>query len=315
MDFGNILSRSWQIVWKNKYLFVFGFLAVLGSCNGGANNSNFSFGSREAQLSPGDVERFFNNFGPVILGLSCLFIIIFIVLWLVRLVAQASLISAAARIDAGEKVSFGEAFSAGTGMLGRMVGINLIMYGPFTLIGLIAAVVALITAGGAIITELSGTSPGDFEAIFTSLGIILFCFVCLACLMVPLMIFISAIYPFAQRGAVLNDLGVVDSIRHGWKVLKSNLGDIILLGILFVVIGFLFGFISFIVLIPFAFLALGPAFFNIITNNTVNPGDILLMAGGGVCVGLVAAVVNSIMIAFRSTAVTLAYQEFMNKES
>jgi hypothetical protein len=316
MDFGNLLSRAWRIVWGNKFMLVLGFLAALGSGNPGNSNSNFSFGRQDLDLGPGmadEITTFFARFGPLILGLICFLFFIAVVLWLLRLTAQGALISSAARIDAGETVTFGDAFSAGIRKLGRMMGINILLYGPFTLLGLLMGAFFLSIAGTAVMNEIVGGSAANFEAIMGSLGILGACIACLLCLMVPLLIVVSAIYPFAQRGAVLQDMGVTASIGHGWAVLKANLADIILLALLFIVIGFVFGIIVIVVLIPFALLAFGPTVLGLITQNSFQVLDALTIAAGTIVLGLIAAAINSLMVAFRSTAVTLAYQQFLNK--
>jgi hypothetical protein len=319
MDYGNLLSRAWRIVWNNKFLLVLGFLAALGSGGGnGGGGPNVNFGGRDFDLPPGtadNIDRFVSQFGPLFAGLICLGVVLGIVLWLVRLVAQAGLISAASRIDAGEKVTLGEAFSAGTSKLGRMVGINVLMYGPFTLLGLIAAGFGIITAGTAVLNEMSVGGPRDIEGLLGGMSIIIFCVICLLCLLLPLLLVVTAIYPFAQRGAVLNDLGVIDSIRHGWNVLRANLGEIILLIVIFVVIGIAFGVVLAIIFIPLAFLALGPTIIGMVSSGNVGVVEVATAAFGFICLGLLAAALNSVVVAFRSTAVTLAYQQFVAKTS
>ena len=319
MDFGNLLKRSWDIVWNNKFMFVLGFLAALGSGGtggGGGGSGRYNFG-------PGDVpseaieqmRQFWAQYGALVIGLICAGIIIAVILWLVRLTAQTGMIEAVSRIEAGEKVTFGEAFSAGTAKLGRMVGVNAVMYGPFTLFGVLMGGLALAFVGAAIGSEISGASSVDVEALFGGFGVLGILFACLACLLVPLGIFVSAIYPFAQRGAVLQDLSVVDSIRHGWQVVKANASDVILLILLFIVLGIVFGFASLIILLPLALAALGPGIAAIaIGGGSVGVGEVALLAGGGICLGLVGAAIGSILTAFRSTAVTLAYQEFISKQ-
>ena len=108
---------------------------------------------------------------------------------------------------------------------------------------------------------------------------------------------------------------MIDSVRHGWHVVKSNTSDVILLVILFIVLGIVFGVATAIVLIPFALVSLAPGIASvIIEGGSFDASNILLLAGGGICIGLVGAVVNSIIVAYRSTAVTLAYQEFTSKK-
>lgn len=315
MDFGDIFSRAWRIVWNNKFTFVLGFLAVLGSGSSNVSGSNFNYQFDSGDIPPGfaeEVGQFFARFGPLLLGLGCLLVIVGIVFWLIRLAAQAGLISAADRLDEGEKVTFGEAFGAGTSLLGRMAGINLLMYGPFALIGLIAAGIAVATVGTAVASEITG-SVTDPEALFGALGVIGICFALLACILIPVYIVVTAIYPFAQRGAVLQDLGVTDSIGHGWRVLKANLGDIVLLIIFFVVLHVVFAFAVLIVLLPLGLVVFAPALIGMISRGAPEVTDIVFLIGGGICLGLVSAALQSILIAFRSTSVTLAYHEFVAK--
>ena len=52
MDYGNLLKRSWDIVWHNKFLFILGFLAALGSGGtngnrGGQGNFNYTYDSSD----------------------------------------------------------------------------------------------------------------------------------------------------------------------------------------------------------------------------------------------------------------------------
>ena len=53
MDYGNLLKRSWDIVWHNKFMFILGFLAALGS--GGSNPSSRANGNFNYQFGPEDV--------------------------------------------------------------------------------------------------------------------------------------------------------------------------------------------------------------------------------------------------------------------
>jgi len=322
MDYTNLLKRAWHIVWNNKFMFVLGFLAALGSGggSGGGGNSNFSFpssgsGNNNIDLPPGfveNIERYWAEFAGVLLALVCFFVILGIVFWLLSLVGQTGLISSAARIDAGEKATLGEAFGEGTSKLGKMVGLNLILYGPFILIGLIAFGGAAVLIGPAMFAEMSGTG-GNFDAVAGALGGFFVCFGLLACILVPLGILVNIIYPFAQRGLILQGYGVMDSIRHGWKVVRENVGDVVLLIILFLVIGFVFGIAAAIVLIPLALLIFVPNILSMVNSGTFEVVNILFLIGGGICLGVLGAVINSMMIAYRSTAVTLAYQEFINK--
>jgi hypothetical protein len=69
MDFGYVLKRAWEIIWKFKVLWIFGILASCGQASGsGGSNSGYRFSSQESNFSP-QIERFFNQLNPAIIAL------------------------------------------------------------------------------------------------------------------------------------------------------------------------------------------------------------------------------------------------------
>ncbi|UCC51325.1 MAG: hypothetical protein JSV68_19780, partial [Anaerolineaceae bacterium] len=223
------------------------------------------------------------------------------------------MIDAAARLDAGEKVSFGEAISAGWHKLGRMVGLNLVLFGIFILAAIVGVMVLVMGAGAT--AAGAAASQGDFGAVLGGLGaglIGLIC--CLMCLFLLLGIVVTVLYPFAQRAAVLEDMGVIESIGRGWQVIKDNLGEVIILILLFLLLGFVVGAVTLAIFIPVAALAFAPIALRFFGSETIEVMDVVLASGGLLCMILVGAAINAIYVAFRSTAVTLAYGEFTSKK-
>jgi hypothetical protein len=315
MDYGKLLSRAWNIVWNHKFMIVLGFLAALGA-GGGGTNFNFNLGGRDLDLPPGaaqEVERMLTDvsrFLPIIIGGGCLLLLLGLILWLVRLVAQAGMIDAAARLDAGEKMNFGRAFSAGTAKLLPMAGLTLVLYAVFVILAIVTLIAVFFTVGAAVAGALAGTEP-EWEALLGGFSLAALCIGLLVCLSVPLYVIVSVIYPFAQRGLVLQDLGVMAAISHGWNVIRSNLGDVLLLIVLFVFLQLVVGVLAALVIMPLAFVVMAPVIFNMLASGTVGVGSVLTLIGGGICLGILGAIINAILVAFRSTTVTLAYQEFL----
>ncbi len=321
MDYGNILRRSWNIIWNNKFMMVLGFLAALGSganfsgSGGGGGDSGSTFDGSEF----GAIPEISENIGAIlatasviIIGLLCFFLVVGILLWLLRLTAQAGLIDGAARLDAGEKVTFREAFSAGWKKIGRMVGIDLILFGVFILF----AIVGIIVLFGAVGATFAGAAGGgeDISAVLASVGVGLIALICcLFCVLFIYALVVSVIHPFAQRAAVLEDKGVMDSIRRGWNVIRDNLGQVIVLFIIFILIGFLVGAITFAVFIPVAAISFAPIGLRLLGGEVIEVLDVILATGGFLFLILLGAVINSVFISFRETAFTLAYEEFVNK--
>lgn len=312
MNYGDLFSRAWRIVWIKKFMLVLGFLAALGGAT--SNNFNFNYGINDFPTGfETRIEPFLTKFLPFIIGLICLGFLIEIFLWLLRLTAQAGLIESAARLDAGEEAYFSQAISSGIKKLGRMVGINLLLYGPFSIIVAIFIFTAIVVLGSAIGSSVASSDESIWAIIAGSFAIFSVCIGLLACFFVPIWLVLTVIYPFAQRGAVLQDLGVIDSIQHAWQIIKANISEVVLLALFFIAIAIGIGIVVVLLMIPLAFLAMFPVIMEVIMTGNIDPGNIVLVFCGSLLLVLVVALLNSVIVAFRSTAVTLAYQQFITK--
>lgn len=309
MDYGDLLRRAWRIVWENKFLFLIGFLAALGAGTNG-NSVNYSVGSEDVGFMRAEAfQIFLDRYLGLALAAGCLVVIIAILLWLLRLSAQAGLIDAAARLDQGEHVTFGQAMSAGLNRLGRMVGISLLLYGPLLIVGAIFGLLAL-AALFAYVTPVSVQSQPSDTGPWALLAILGICAFPLLCILALYWLIATLVYPFAQRGAVLADLGAADSIRHGWRVLRDNLGPVLILAILFIFISFVFGLVGAAVVIPVAIAAFLPLV-NAIEIGRLGASEVILAGAAVLFLMLVVGVIQSIVVTWRSTAFTLAYQQFV----
>jgi hypothetical protein len=308
MDYGKILSRAWHIVWENKWLMVLGFLAALGS--GGSSGGSGNFNARNprdlgSQL-PGNFGETIREIAPFIVVIVCVFFVLGIVLWLLRLMGEAGMIASVDRIEAGEKLTLRDGFNAGKSHLKNMVGLSLVLLAPFLLIG-------LITAAGAISLVITGGNGGeDFAG--RGFGALALCFFPLVCILGMGGLVVAFIYPMAQRSIILEGLGVMDGIRRGWQVLKQNFVEILLLAVIFGVIGFVVGIATLIVALPVALIFLVPTIFAAVQGSAVfTAGTIILGVIGAIVFILLAAAIGSIVRAFQSTAFTLGYHQWTSK--
>jgi hypothetical protein len=304
MDYGATIRRGWDITWNNRYLWILGFLAALGSGNGIANYSTNSndFG----QLSPEQMAAI----SAGLVGLACVGFIVGILLWLVSLAARGGLIAAVAGVDRGEQFTFRQAFSLGWAKVWRLAGMTILLFGVIIL-GLIVLGIFFALSGGTL-AALFGMGDGNNEGILAAgVGILALCFISLCCLLIPLFIALNFIYAFALRGAVLRDLSATDSIRHGWQVVRENLGPIVVLAILFGLLSLLVSAVTAAILIPLGLLSAVPLI--------LSGGEVTffqgLSAGLGILLGVVVfALVSAVVTTWQSATFTLAYQQFTGKE-
>lgn len=314
MDYGNIFSRAWNICWNNKWIFVLGFLAALGT--GGGNNANFNFD--QTAVSPevaANVERALEAAVPLFVALACVAFLVGIAFWLLRLVAQAGMIQAAVDADNGRKTSLRQAFSAGTSHLLRFVGLDILTWGPFIILTIVLVVFFFVSTGATIGTLIEAEVSDGAAAAAPFAGLALLCAGLLLCLLAPLALLLIIIYALAQRSIVVEGLGVVSGFRRGWNVLRENLSDVLILAVLYVFIGFLFGLVVGVVLLVPGLLVAGPSLFELFSTGQVSAGPLIITIVGLFVLGIIGAIVESIWVAFRSVSFTLAYQEMVGRRN
>lgn len=299
MDFSEVLTRAWKIIWKHKALWLFGILAGCGQ--GGGANTGYQFSSGEQPVSPG-MEQFSENIQQFVDQIQAwqVVAIVFIVLllclavWFILLslstIGSIGLVQGAARADKSEeRLSFGELFSSGKPFFWRVFGLTLV-----TSLGLLILFLLLVL-------PLIGVSV-------LTMGIGLICVLPLICLSVPFVWAINLLIKQATIAVVLEDLGILEGLQRGWEVFRQNLGNIIVMGL---ILGFGGVVIGFLLAIPLLLVML-PAGFGILLGGLTRSE--VALSGGLVVAGLcflgylpVLVLLNGILRAYIESAWTLTY--------
>ena len=301
-NFGDVLTRAWQIVWKHKILWVFGILASCGR-GGGSFNSNTGGGGNggggdQPPNIPPQMLRWFQTIEQNLTTIIIVLVAVFCILWIVTVflsaIGKIGLIRGTAQADSGaEKLVFGELFSGSVPYFWRMFGLSLILGLPAFIVGIVIAVVMV---GGLV------ASGGGDTAILGMLGMMPIMIGCL-CLLVPVMFVLGMIFRQAENAVVLEEMGVLPAITRGWEVFKANLGPIILMAIILGVIGFV---ASFVIALPI-FVIVFPAMIAFMAGQGQNLTPLYLM-GACLCLFIpVAWLLQGIITAYTESAWTLTY--------
>lgn len=222
MDFGYVLKRAWEIIWKFKVLWIFGILASCSQAGGGGGgNSGYRFSNQDQTVFP-QMQQFFNQLSPWVVTLLIvagiiITIILVIVAILLGTVGRVGLIRGTVKAEQGaNKLTFSELWRDGLTYFWRVFGLNL-------LIGLIIlfAVLAFVFLG---VVLSIGT-----------LGIFLICLIPLICLLIPLMWLVGIIIEQANVALVVENLNITDAIKRGWRVFIDNIGSMIVMGLILVI--------------------------------------------------------------------------------
>lgn len=236
MNFGEILSRAWQIVWKYKVLWLFGILAgCTAGGNYGSNGVSYQYSGEDL---PPRFQQFFTNIPDWQITLGVILIIAAILLIIVLAVVlgtvgRIGVVRGTMQGDAGiERLSFGELFRDSLSYFWRVFGLNLLIF--------FAIFVIVLLVGGFFV--LAGVLTA---------GIAVLCLLPLICLLIPLGWFVSIVIEQANVALVVDDVGITEGLRRGWRVVADHIGEFILMGLILLLGG---GLVGFLISLPLAFL-------------------------------------------------------------
>jgi len=236
MDIGEVLTRTWQITWKYKGLWVLGLLAGCGTGGGGGGGGG-SGGSSGGNFSGGNYSGPMQQFQQgiesvpvwvwVLLAIVVLLlIVVFIVL---GVIGTGGLIAGFKRADEGHDIRLGEAFRLGAKYFWRLLGFRLVLF-------VLAIVLAVVIAA----------------AVVGSLGI---CILPLICIALPLFFAIGVYISLCQVALVDDDLPVTQVFGRAWEILRLHLGPAALMGLILGIGGFVVALVMalpiFLIMIPF----------------------------------------------------------------
>lgn len=306
-NFGDVLTRAWQIVWKHRVLWIFGILASCGrgggGNSGGSGNTGFETQGPDVQLPP-QIEQFFLRIAENVTTFIVIMVAIICVFWILAIflstIGKIGLIRGTWQAEGGTgNLIFGQLFSESMPYFWRMFGLSLIIFLPLLI---------LISAGVAagVVFGISASQGNDASALglVAMLPLFIGCF----CLLIPIGFVVSMIVRQAERAIVLEDAGVLPSISRGWDIFRTNLGPIIVMAIILAVISLVVGFIIAIPVILIVF----PAVITFMVGEAQNWTPLAL---AGICLCLyipVSLLLNGIMVAYVESAWTLTYMRLVN---
>lgn len=234
MDYGGLVKRALDIMWKFKYLWVFGFFLEFGSGTG----SWFGNLPEKIKLPLGDFLS--GALVGAIIFLVLVGFFIFLVFLIMYLISQGGLIHCVSRIENGEKPTLRDGWDAGIKNFWRILGISILI-----LIFILGA--AVVTLGPFVILLFALKVLGLVSAIV------------LFPLFLVLLVTIILIDLYATRTCVIEGKGVFESLTAGWEMLKANLVPSLVVGLIGIgsTMVYVFGFVAVGLLLALPFIAVG----------------------------------------------------------
>lgn len=299
MDYFGILKRAAQITWKYKFLWVLGFLVALASGGNSYNSwTNYSTGSGDLS-GASNAGHWLSAYLVIIFLIVMVLLLIGIVFWILSRIAIGGLVGAVDGIEKNEEMSLGKAFSIGARYFFRVVGVSiligLIMFALVMVfvIPLVGAIIVMAVQGGAV-----------SEVIVLALFCIVPAIIIVIFLLAIVGIFMGVLTVYAIRYQVIYDAKVIESIRLGWRLIKGNKAQTLVMFLLLLLTSTV---ATIVVIIPGMLIGLPSALMLIAGIATNSITLIVLSVFGLVVLVVVAAVIRGIYEVFHSAAWTLAF--------
>lgn len=290
MDFGEVLSKAWKIIWKHKILWVFGILAGLGSgvASNGSNSFRYTYQGNEYP----QVQRFIENIPVWVWLLVALFIIlVVIIVYILSTIGRIALIKGTLQADEDAAgLSFGKLFSESLHYFWRIFGLSF-------LVGVVLFIVVLVFLVPIIVIGIASI-----------VGIL--CVIPLICVLFPVSWLLTLFIEQSVIAIVLEDTGIFDGLSRGWNVVIKNIGAMILMALIIFIGG---GIVNFVIALPL-FLIVMPLVINLIASNGQYVGTGLVVTIVLFIVYLpILLVATGIAKAYISAAWTLTYRRLTGK--
>jgi hypothetical protein len=312
MNYGHILSKSWQIVSKNKVLWLLGFFAAL--VVGGSKSSlgnDFVTGS----------SWLFQNLSTFLIThnlTTLLSLALSVGFWLTSTVARIALVREVATVDTLQPKSvapFGKAVRSATKAILPILLMQLVVWLPVLAVDLVLSRVGRPMSEAFLTNAQTGAPTGS--GFSDSFGV-----VCGGGIGLTILILLSSfVDAFAFRSILLEKIGVFQGIKHALTIMRVNAKPILILSLICLVIGMIVSFVIGLVLMPLARPILTPMVQNLsqctlqqdyramlicVQQHTATPTII----AAGFALSVVAAILSALWVAFQSATFTLAYSRF-----
>lgn len=224
MNYGDLIGEAFRIAWRNRFLWVFGFLL------GGAtvvSPTNFGKVSTNEPAWALNLERWIeNNVGLAIFVFASTILVIILVFLALFTLCRAALTESVGAVARGERRGFGSTLRGGLSYFWRVLLQSLLL----GLISLAVVIAVYLLLAAAFVGLFAGIAATDSTAVRVVIALV--CVVVILLLVVALVIAFVAleiVQQLALRNLILGHSGIVSSIGNGYRIFRRNLGRTLLL--------------------------------------------------------------------------------------
>ena len=295
MNYANLFSRAWALIWRNKFLLALGFLAALS----GDALSQVRIGPELSLLGGGgllranvlDIDgwtRALRLLGGNLVAATIITVVAGLIMMVAELSGRAALVVSAHALDHRETINLTEALRRGVRLIAPILIMTLLLYIPFLM-------------ASEIVGELLRWSP----------GIIRLPIYVLVLALLVVQIGLALMHPLAICGIVIHRLDPVASIEQSWRLMREHPEELLVIAAALGILGLVFGAIAYLVLSPVA----GVSLLSILLAGPLNSFANLGLALSFTALTTVSVAILAAARAYQLVALTLAYQTWTEANS
>jgi hypothetical protein len=278
MSYGELLKTSFQITWRNRYLWFFGFFAGgtgfnFPAPNFGGGGFDGQDGSSTAMALPVPTAQGGSVDPGLVIAIVVVVLALIAVFIILSLISQGALADSVAAIDRGGERRFRTAWRSGARAFWRVLGLGVLV----VVIGVVVVLVVVAPLVG-IVAGLSALTGSTGATIAAGIVAGLIGLAALVVILIPLAI----LWQLGLRELVLCEERPIASLRHGYRLFRAELGKTLLVFLIQVGIS-----IGLVLLLLIAGLLVGLLLF---------APAIALAAGGQETAAIIAAIVAGVIL-------------------
>jgi hypothetical protein len=211
VDLGDVLTRAWQIAWRNKQLWLCGGLMSLVSFL----FFPLMFVPMLAIVEPGPLRNVGLDPAIAFLLFFGVFILSMVLIYPVGTVLNGALALGVWHAEQGnEKKEFTSLLRESLPYFWRLLGTMLVFMGGMLLVYFVIVSIQIVVST-------------------LTLGLGSLCFIPLSFLQYPAMLVWYVCMEQALAGVVVDNLGVLESVQRSWQLFRSNIWVYVLVGLVF----------------------------------------------------------------------------------
>lgn len=227
MEYGRIARRSWDLSWRNRFLWPFGLLVGTGTCGGNAELPSpdaADLDGRALEGLAGEAGAWVGANTGLVLLVAAVFALLAVALIVLGVIARGGLIASLAHLSRGEPASLGSSWRTGRHLAWRYVRLWLLVLAMVLLALLVGAVVV-----GVLV--LLGTASDVAAVLAVVLGVVL---------LVPaalLGLALSVAVTYAERAIAIDGMSARQALARGLALLRVRLGHSVILWLIALAVG------------------------------------------------------------------------------